>query len=135
RDLLLVGCNTGFRISDWSQIHPDNIKTTSEGNKYIEIIPEKESATAPSTPLFPIVERILNKYNGVLPVISYQKFNEYVKELCELVGIDEKLKIKYAKEGRTKIETVKKFSQVSSHTCRRSFATNMFLDGVEPYLI
>src|SRR5690606_25117094 len=63
RDLLLVGCNTGFRISDWSQIHPDNIKTTSEGNKYIEIIPDKENATAPSTPLFPIVERILNKYN------------------------------------------------------------------------
>jgi len=135
RDVTLVGCNTGFRISDWPQIHSENFKTTEEGNRYIEIFPDKESATPPSAPLLPIVERILLKYNGILPVISDQKYNEHLKELCKKIGHIQQLKIRYVKEGKTVVETVERWTQATSHTCRRSYATNMFLDGVEPYLI
>lgn len=135
RDLFLVGCHTGFRVSDWAQIKKENIKTTLAGNKYLEVVPTKANATPPSTPLQPIVSKILEKYNGVLPTISEQKFNQYLKELLELVKIDEEISIKYVIEGRVKIERVKKYSQVSSHTARRSFATNMYLDGIDSYLI
>lgn len=135
RDLGLAGCFTGFRVSDWAQIHKDNFKITREGNKYIEIMPEKEGATPPSTPLHPTVERILDKYNGHLPIMAEQTFNRLFKEVCKIAGINEKSKIKYQKEGKVIVETVEKWSQVSSHTCRRSFATNMYLDKVDPRLI
>jgi len=135
RDLFLIGCNTGFRISDWQQVKKENIKTTLKGNPYIEIIPEKANATPPSTQLRPIVLKILEKYNGVLPTISEQKFNVYVKELCQLAGISEMVTTKHNIAGRIKIESFPKYTQVSSHTARRSFATNMYLDGIRSQLI
>jgi len=135
RDLFLIGCNTGFRISDWKQVKKENIRTTEKGNQYIEVIPEKANAIPPSTNLRPIVTKILDKYDGVLPMISEQKFNEYLKELCKLVGIKDPVTTKYIIAGKVKIEVFEKHTQVSSHTARRSFATNMYLDGVEPYLI
>jgi len=135
RDLAIVGAYTGFRISDWVKVRPANFKITGKGNRYIEIIPEKENSTPPSTPLNPIVETIVSKYGGVLPTISQQKFNEYLKELCKLAGQTESIKIKFVREGRTVIEEVEKWSQVSSHTCRRSFATNEYLDGTPSNLI
>jgi len=135
RDLFLIGCNTGFRISDWKQVKKENIRTTEKGNQYIEVIPEKANAIPPSTNLRPIVTKILDKYDGVLPMISEQKFNEYLKELCKLVGIKDPVTTKYIIAGKVRIEVFEKHTQVSSHTARRSFATNMYLDGVEPYLI
>ncbi|MCE7064026.1 site-specific integrase [Dyadobacter sp. CY326] len=135
RDLFLIGCNTGFRISDWKQVKQENIKTTLAGNDYLEIMPEKAHATSPSTPLLPIVTRILEKYSGVLPVISEQKFNDYIKELCKLVGIVELVTTRHNIAGRIKIETFPKHTQISSHTARRSFATNMYLDGMRSQLI
>jgi integrase len=135
RDLFLIGCYTGFRISDWKHVKKENIKTTEEGNQFIEIIPDKANATPPSTILHPTVNRVLDKYGNVLPTISEQKFNEYLKELCKLVGIKDEVTTKYVISGRVKVEKVEKHTQISSHTARRSFATNMYLDGVEPYLI
>ncbi|MCF2502585.1 site-specific integrase [Dyadobacter sp. CY107] len=135
RDLFLIGCNTGFRISDWKQVKKENIKKTASGNLYIEVVPEKSNATPPSCHLQNIVVRILDKYNGVLPTISEQKFNQYIKELCELVGIDELVTTKHIIAGRVTIELVNKYTQVSSHTARRSYATNMYLDGLPTYLI
>ncbi|WP_215232104.1 site-specific integrase [Dyadobacter linearis] len=135
RDLFFIGCYTGFRISDWKQVSKDNIKSTREGNKYIEIIPEKANATHPSTPLHSKVVSILDKYDGRLPIISEQKFNVYVKDLCKLAGIDEKVTTKYVIAGRVKIDQVPKYSQVTSHTARRSFATNEYLDSVPVHLI
>lgn len=135
RDLFLIGYYTGFRISDWKQVKKSNIKITEAGNQFIEIFPEKGNATPPSTNLDPVVSRILDKYQDVLPTISEQKFNEYIKELCKLVGIKEEVTTRYIIAGRVKVEKFEKHTQISSHTARRSFATNMYLSGVEPYLI
>ncbi|MBE9464715.1 tyrosine-type recombinase/integrase [Dyadobacter subterraneus] len=135
RDLFLIGCYTGFRISDWKQVKKSNIRITEAGNHFIEIFPEKGNATPPSTNLYPVVSRILDKYQDVLPTISEQKFNEYIKELCKLVGIKDEVTTRYIIAGRVKVEKFEKHTQISSHTARRSFATNMYLDGVEPYLI
>lgn len=134
RDLFLIGLNTGFRISDWNQVIPENIKISGKDNAYIEIVQTK-TRTIATTPLRPIVQEILTKYDNQLPVISEQKFNDYVKELCKLAGITNKIKTTSTIEGGQQIDFFEKWEMVSSHTGRRSFATNMFRDGVESRII
>lgn len=134
RDLFLIGLNTGFRISDWNQVSAENIKITDKENAYIEIIQTKTKTTA-ITPLRAIVKDILAKYNNQLPMMSEQKFNDYVKELCRLAGITNKIKTTSIIEGGQQIDFFEKWEMVSSHTGRRSFATNMFRDKVESRII
>jgi site-specific recombinase XerD len=134
RDLFLIGLNTGFRISDWNQVIPENIKISGKDNAYIDIVQTK-TRTIATTPLRPIVQEILTKYDNQLPVISEQKFNDYVKELCKLAGITNKIKTTSTIEGGQQIDFFEKWEMVSSHTGRRSFATNMFRDGVESRII
>jgi site-specific recombinase XerD len=134
RDLFLIGLNTGFRVSDWNQVSADNIKMTDKENAYIEIIQTKTKTIA-ITPLRAIVKDILAKYDNQLPIMSEQKFNDYVKELCRLAGITKKIKTTSIIEGGQQIDFFEKWEMVSSHTGRRSFATNMFRDGVESRII
>ncbi len=134
RDLFLIGLNTGFRVSDWYQVKPENIKSTDKNNSYIEITQTKTKQTA-TTPLRPVVLEILRKYNNELPIISEQKINSYLKELCKLAGINQRVKTSSTIEGGQQIEYSEKWEQVSTHTARRSFATNMFRDGVPPNII
>lgn len=109
RDLLLVGCRTGLRVSDWGQIAVRNIRTT-DGVRVLSVQPAKTGQPV-FIPLHPVVARVLAKYGGEMPVISQQKFNEYVKELAHLAG-------------------VKEWARVSSHTCRRTFATLAYKAGL-----
>lgn len=134
RDLFLVGLNTGFRVSDWLQVKPDNIYFTDKKNGYIEITQTKTKALA-TTPLRPIVSQILTKYNNQLPEISEQKINSYLKELCMMAGITQKVKTSSTIGGSQQIEYFEKWEQVTTHTARRSFATNLYRDGVDSKII
>lgn len=134
RDLFLIGLNTGFRVSDWYQVKPENFKTTDKENAYIEITQTKTKAIA-TTPLRPIVKDILVKYHNVLPVISEQEVNRSIKELCQLAGINQKVKITSTVSGGQQVEVFEKWEQVSTHTARRSFATNLYRDGVDSRII
>ncbi len=136
RDLFLIGCYTGLRYSDYSNIKPENIDVK---NNLLQIV-SKKTDTPIAIPLHTVVNSILKKYNYVLPKsISNQKTNEYLKEL----GIREKnwhddKKTKCLHETVTKIITKggmethtnkKKYEMLSTHTARRSFATNLYLSG------
>jgi site-specific recombinase XerD len=81
------------------------------------------------------VKTIIEKYNNQLPIISEQKINQYLKELCQMAGINQKVKTTSTIEGGQQIEFFEKWEQVTTHTARRSFATNMFRDGFNPTLI
>ena len=130
----MIGLNTGFRVSDWYQVTLENIKVTDKDNAYIEITQTKTKTTA-TTPLRPIVKDIISKYNNELPIISEQKINAYLKELCMMAGINQKVKTTSTIEGGQQIDFFEKWEQVTTHTARRSFATNMFRDGVAPTII
>jgi site-specific recombinase XerD len=134
RDLFLIGLNTGFRVSDWLQVTLENIQITGKENAYIEITQTKTKTIA-TTPLRPIVKTIIEKYNNQLPIISEQKINQYLKELCQMAGINQKVKTTSTIEGGQQIEFFEKWEQITTHTARRSFATNMFRDGFNPTLI
>ncbi|MGQ1889319.1 tyrosine-type recombinase/integrase [Thermophagus sp. OGC60D27] len=130
RDLFLIGCWTGLRFGDLTRITPDKIE-----NGYINIIQSKTSDRV-IIPLHPIVKRILSKYNGKLPSsISNQKTNKYIKEVARLAGLNQIVTISTIKGGKKEIEEMPKYSLISTHTARRSFATNLYKAGFPAHSI
>jgi len=121
RDLFLIGCYTGLRFSDFTQILPENIK-----GDFIFIKTQKTD-TPVVIPLNVETKEIINKYSGKFPkAISNQKMNEYLKEIAQLAGLNEPILI-YESKGNTKsTETKLKYELVCTHTARRSFATNCY---------
>lgn len=129
RDLFLIGANTGLRFSDFTDIKPENIREDKDG-AFLEIIQYKTKRTA-IIPINETVKYILNKYNNQLPEpISNQKFNEYIKEVANLCPLLHKLELlSYVKGGKNIEENIERWTLVSSHTARRSFATNAYERG------
>jgi integrase len=124
RDLFIVACYTGLRFSDLIQVQPANI--VNDGTQ-IRIRTEKTSELV-VIPLHRFVKQIIAKYKGSLPpVISNQKMNKYIKEIGEMVGIDETTRIAITRGGKTENESYSKFDLITTHTARRSFATNAYL--------
>ena len=129
RDWLVISCYTGQRISDFMRFTPEMIR--EQGNaKFIDIKQIKTGKDV-TIPLLPQVEKILNKRNGNYPrVISDQKYNDYIKEVCRLANINEKAKGKIAQVTevgtRKVIGTYEKWQLITSHVGRRSFATNYY---------
>lgn len=133
RDWFIIGLRTGLRISDFLQLTKENIddgfifKTTLKTD-YPVIIPIHEQ-----------VKSILEKRNDEFPrEISDQKFNDYIKIVAEKAGITEIIEgarideVEIIENGKKQIIHRKKqgkypkFELISSHVCRRSFATNLY---------
>jgi Phage integrase SAM-like domain/Phage integrase family len=125
RDLFLVGCYTGLRYSDYSILRVEHIK-----NDFIEIKQVKTHDPV-VIPLHDAVKRIIKKYKGQLPMsMSNQKMNEYLKDLGEMTPCLQKpVARSFTKEGRRQQTHHAKWQLLTTHTARRSFATNEFLAG------
>lgn len=126
RDLFVVGCYTGLRFSDYSNIKPQNL--TASGDIKIRISKTDETITVP---ILPIVKEILKKYKGELPIgISIQKTNEYLKDIAKELPMFKVNVGKSITKAGTRIDLTKaKWELLSTHTARRSFATNFYLKG------
>lgn len=127
RDLFLIGCYTGLRFSDFSELRPENI--THNG----QILTRRTLKTGGrvSIPLNPNVLAIVAKYEGAPPrTITNQRMNIYLKELCKRAGFTERVEVSRTKGGFRDTRTLEKWELVTTHTARRSFATNAFLAGV-----
>lgn len=134
RDWFIIGCYTALRISDFKKLSSDDIK---DGLIYVR--ETQKTSDYVVIPVHPRVQAIIEKYGNQLPpTISDQKFNNYIKEVCQLAELTEPIEkevSRYEKkqDNEGKIEekkTYQKWERISSHTCRRSGATNMFLAGV-----
>lgn len=135
RDLFLTGCYTGMRYGNYTRLKNENIN-----NGFIDVITNKTSERV-SVPIKHELSLILKKYEGkyshpLPPAISNQKMNEYLKDICKKV---ESLNVPvYMSEikGNIKIEKeYKKYDKVTTHTARRSFATNLFNENFPTNLI
>jgi len=123
RDLFLIGCYTGLRFSDLSKLNNDNIMKDNTIN--IKTIKTNQSVVVP---IHPITRYIFEKYDYQLPrEISNQKFNEYLKDVAKIAGINELITTESTVGGFKVSHTTEKYNLVTSHTARRSFATNAFL--------
>ena len=99
--------------------------TVISRDRFIKVITTKTKELV-IIPCDPTVLQIFEKYkenpNRLPRAYSSQKFNEYIKEVCEKAELNE--------TGRLSTDPQKKlFECVTSHTARRSFATNLYLDG------
>lgn len=124
RDLFVFGSFVGLRFSDYSDIKAENI-IEDDGDLFIKTITKKTGEQV-IIPCNPIVLRIFEKYannpNRLPKALSNQKFNDYIKEVCKEAKMTEK--------GRLATDPDKGLWEcISSHTARRSFATNLYLSG------
>ena len=146
RDSLIFGCWTGLRVGDFLK----RLDLSNIVDGYIEIETEKTGANV-VIPIHPMIAAILKKRNGKLPAkSSLSIFGERIKVICKIAGINQKMKGKISKE-LSSIDLIKlglqekdlykgsnnkiirnvaglffKHDLVTSHICRRSFATNHF---------
>ncbi|MBO0324134.1 tyrosine-type recombinase/integrase [Muricauda sp. CAU 1633] len=120
KDLFVFGCATGMRYSNYSKVRKVDVQ-----NELIRVVDDKNKEKTLEIPLNDLSNYILKKYEYRLPKISNQKFNDYLKELFELMEYNWTVK-KTMKIGRDIVETFSPFyDRVSSHTARRSFITIM----------
>lgn len=133
KDWFIIGLRTGLRISDFLKLTSKNI---------VDGFIEKQTIKTDFPVIIPIHEQvnfILEKRKGNFPRrISDQKFNDYVKIICQKVGLTEMTEgakvsqIEVTENGKKKMIYRKqfgvypKFELVTSHICRRSFATNLY---------
>lgn len=135
RDLFLVGCFTGLRFSDFTNIKPENIK-----GDFIEITTQKTNDSV-VIPIHPKLRQIMAKYyklyiNSLPPAISNQKMNRYLKEVCGMVKSLNELVTDKKYNGKISLQTeMAKYLKVSTHTARRSFATNQYNKGFPASLL
>jgi integrase len=130
RDLFIVGSFTGFRYSDLNNINRQDIKTDEDGYQFIEIVQEKTGDPV-TVPVLPLVHEIFVKYGYVLPSITNQKMNDYIKEVCQMAEIKETITKRITKGGLQVKTYLEKWELVTTHTARRSFATNAYKKGVD----
>ncbi|MBL7909917.1 MAG: site-specific integrase [Bacteroidia bacterium] len=126
RDLFIVGCYTGLRFSDFSQIKKENIR-----NGLFTLRTEKTNELV-SVPVHPLIEQIMQKYKGkysnsLPPSFPNQVMNAYLKDIGERAEFFESVTIKKTKGGKKNETSYLKYQLITTHTARRSFATNLFL--------
>lgn len=99
RDIFLFSCFTGLAYIDTRNLKQENIGIGIEGNKWI-FTSRQKTKTASNIPLLPQAEEIIEKYKdnvhcivkgSLLPVLSNQKMNAYLKEIADLCGIKKEL--------------------------------------------
>lgn len=125
RDLFLIGCYTGLRYSDYSTLTIDKIK-----DGFIRGFQIK-TGNPVTIPLHDTVIKILKKYKNDLPKsISNQKTNSHLKEIGKMMpSLQLEVEKSFTKEGVNQKIKYKKWELLTTHTARRSFATNEFLEG------
>jgi integrase len=129
RDLFLIGCHTGLRFSDFTLLKKENLQKTDNG--FVFNVKTNKTNERVVIPVKPVVKAIWDKYEGNLPrAISNQKMNEYLKELGKVAGISQSVIIKKTSGLEVREKICPKYEQISTHTARRSFATNAYLNDV-----
>lgn len=121
RDLFVLGCHTAMRYSDYSKLSMAHI---SKGNI---VYKTQKTDTTVIIPAHPRVIEILERWGGSAPPISQTSLNKIIKEVCQELGIFNDLIP--VKEGRM-VRYMERYNFISTHTARRSGATNMYLAGI-----
>lgn len=112
-DCFVFCCYTGLAYAEMSALEEEHIINGFDGNKWIRMY-RKKTGSVVNVPLLPQALKILEKYHqeeNLLPIISNQKFNSYLKEIGVICGIKKKL---------------------THHIARKTFATTVLLYNSVP---
>lgn len=132
RDLFLFACFTGARFSDIHNIDRADIK---ENVWYLRQI---KTRNITEIPLIDKALNILKKYElyeKPLPVISNQKMNKYLKELCQRAEFFEKVRVTEQKGNQVIEKVYQKYELITTHTARRTFITLSLTKGMNAQIV
>ena len=126
RDLFLLEAWTCLRYSDVSEL--DSIEI--QENDLVFNLTTLKTRTPVSIPIFETTKEIIKKYDGFPPGFSSNdEFNNLIREVCKIAGFHKIMRGDIKKETSKGYRIVRgdyhKYELISSHTGRRSFATNM----------
>ena len=122
RKWILLGCQLGQRGEDLLNLNESNISEYN-GNKYFEFI-QKKTSKAIKIPIHSEINKILK--TGFPYKVSLQKLNEAIHDVCELAEINEEIEGVKKISNRNVIDVYPKYKLISSHSLRRSFASNYY---------
>mgnify|MGYP003402643167 FL=1 len=108
RDMFVFCCYTGLPYQEMASLEAKHIVKKFDDKLWIDMFRQKTKKQF-SLPLLPKAIEILDKYKNdkeLLPIISNQKLNSYIKEVAEIIGIEKKL---------------------THHIARKTFATTVLL--------
>ena len=162
RDVFLIGCFTGQRVSDYGRIEPEWFGKTRNGVRVIRL-QQKKTGNKVCVPIVGTqLITLLKKYDYCVPKISDAEIDRTIKDICERLSASipslavkektilkkyEKHALYTNKDGGRKLfeinergECIKhKWAMVASHTARRTCITNMYLakkpDGSAKYTL
>lgn len=132
RDLFCLLCYTGQRFEDLINFDPKDIKNNAWDFISVKV---KKRVIVPFEGYIAPAKDILERIGYSVPKISNQKFNEYIKTVGKLAGLDETIKItRYSGKQKLVIEK-RKYDFLSSHVGRRSMVTNLLSRNVPITLV
>lgn len=129
RDVFVFNCYVGLRYSDLERLRKDHII-----DDVIEMIAYKNQNEI-YAPLLPESTRILEKYDYKLPIISEQKYNDYLKEVCELAEINKEVEVIKTKSGNKTYEYPPKWQLISSHIAVKTFISLCGKKGISAKVV
>lgn len=119
RDIFIFCCFTGLAYIDVQQLRKDHIGIGIDGSRWI-FKNRQKTDTSSKIPLLPVAEEIIKKYadhpkclneDKILPVLSNQKMNSYLKEIGDVCGVNK---------------------EITFHMARHTFATSVTLTNGVP---
>jgi len=135
RQLFLLSCLTGLRYSDYIRIKSEHFKKDDEGNPFLLIRQEKTDEFV-EIPLNDEAENITRQLlSREIHPITNQKMNLYVKKICKMACINEEFEVNEYKGKLKTTKTLPKHELVTTHTGRRTFATNLLLKGIPAEIV
>lgn len=117
KDIFLLGCYTGLRISDLKRLNETRI---IDGTICMSLKKNKKSV---SIPVRPETHAILIRYGMRSPKISESDLNKHIKEVCEAAKINSVVTIKLNVAGIDKDKEFQKHKLITSHTASKTFIT------------
>ena len=136
RDLFCFCAFTSLRYSDMAKVKQSDII-----GDYLYITTQKTNDRLPID-LNAFAKAILEKYKSekfpdglALPVISNQKMNDYLKDLCELCEFNEPITIVCYRAGQRAEDTFPKYELVGTHAGRRTFICFALSSGIPPQVV
>lgn len=124
-DRFLIGCFTGLRYSDFTRLTLESMASGMIRNR------NKKTGELVVIPIHPVVSEILARYPGGMPKATGNSgMNRKVKLIGKQAGIKEIILKSTTRGGKRTTQAFQKWQLITTHTARRSAATNMYIAGI-----
>lgn len=124
RNKFILGAYTALRVSDFNSLRNINIS-----NGYFRVTTKKTGASV-VIPIHPTIRKMMEDGFNISTPISEQKINLHIKEVARLAGITYPVEATKSVKNRAVVGWWPKCDVITTHTARRSAATNMYKAGI-----